>query len=80
MEAVEKNLGNNGVRLKSIVGQFIEQSPENTLTDALNEPAWENPLVGFSRGNDPVFDSLKKHVGTLVILAAKAQASDRPVG
>jgi epoxyqueuosine reductase QueG len=38
-------------------------SPENTLKNPQNEAAWEEPLVGFSRGDDPIFEEYKRHIG-----------------
>ncbi|MBN1401972.1 MAG: epoxyqueuosine reductase [Anaerolineae bacterium] len=37
--------------------------PDNTLQDAANEPAWAAPLVGFARGDDPIFERFKEAVG-----------------
>ena len=42
---------------------FIRESPENTLQDPANEKAWANPLVGFSRGDDPLYETYKEVVG-----------------
>ena len=38
-------------------------SPDNTLQNQANEKAFEDPLVGFSRGDDPLFGAYKDHVG-----------------
>lgn len=38
-------------------------TPENTLCDTKNEPAWEKPLVGFAAGNDPLWEEIKKDIG-----------------
>ena len=38
--------------LGKVIGDFVRESPENTLRDTANERAWWEPLVGFSRGND----------------------------
>jgi epoxyqueuosine reductase QueG len=38
-------------------------SPANTLRDATNETAWASPLVGFARGDDPIFEQYKEVVG-----------------
>jgi ferredoxin len=51
------------VWLESIIQDFIRQSPENTLQDKTHEKAFDTPLVGFSRGDDPLYDSYKDHVG-----------------
>jgi epoxyqueuosine reductase QueG len=48
------------------VGQVIKDfiaSPENTLKNSNGEKAWAEPLVGFARGDDPLFESYKEHVG-----------------
>ena len=49
--------------LEGIIQDFIRQSPENTLQDKTHEKAFETPLVGFSRGDDPLYDAYKDHVG-----------------
>lgn len=49
--------------VEGIIMEFIGQSPENTLQNKANEKAFENPLVGFSGGGDPIFDAYKEHVG-----------------
>lgn len=28
-----------------------------------NEPAWETPLIGFARGDDPLFEEIRKQIG-----------------
>jgi len=50
--------------LQDIISDFIENSPENTLQGPFDEKAFDNPLVGFSRGDDPLFEDYKMHVGT----------------
>ncbi len=42
---------------------FVENSPENSLKNDAKEPAWDSPLVGFSRGDDSLFDELKNDIG-----------------
>jgi ferredoxin len=49
--------------VESIIRDFINRSPENTLKNPANEKAWADPLVGFSRGDDPLYQSYKEHVG-----------------
>ncbi|MDM8524477.1 epoxyqueuosine reductase [Desulfococcaceae bacterium HSG8] len=50
-------------KIEGIVRDFITESPENTLCNRACEKAFENPLVGFSKGDDPLYDAYKKHVG-----------------
>jgi epoxyqueuosine reductase QueG len=36
---------------------------ENSLQNQAHERAWGDPLVGFSRGDDPLYEAYKEHVG-----------------
>jgi epoxyqueuosine reductase QueG len=38
-------------------------SPENTFNEATGEPAFAEPIVGFSSGADPLFEFYKKDIG-----------------
>lgn len=49
--------------IEEIVKTFIEDSAENTLENETNDKAFETPLVGFSRGDDPLYEAYKDHVG-----------------
>ncbi len=46
-----------------IIDDFIRTSPENSLKNEANEPAWDEALIGFSSGADPIYQSYKEHVG-----------------
>lgn len=50
--------------VETLVRDFINQSPENTLKNKANDKAWEDPLVGFSNGDDPLYHQYKELVGT----------------
>lgn len=50
--------------LESIVLDFINNSPENNMQNQTNESAFEEPLVGFSRGDDSLYQAYKLHVGS----------------
>jgi epoxyqueuosine reductase len=46
------------------IGKFVRESPENCLKNSTNEPAWPDPpLIGFSKGEDPLYDAFKTYVG-----------------
>jgi hypothetical protein len=49
--------------IESIIKDFINKSPENTLKNPQNDKAWADPLVGFSGGDDPLYQEYKKYVG-----------------
>jgi ferredoxin len=46
-----------------VIEDFIEKSPQNTLQNKANDKAFDTPLVGFSRGDDPLFETYKDVVG-----------------
>jgi epoxyqueuosine reductase len=52
--------------IETLIKDFIERSQENTLGNRENERAWEDFLVGFSRGDDPLYREYKEreYVGT----------------
>ncbi len=39
------------------------RSAANTLQNPSNDPAWGEPLVGFSTGEDPLYEQYKEYVG-----------------
>lgn len=48
--------------IESLLRDFIN-SAENTLKNSTNEKAWEEPLVGFARGDDQLFQDYMTYVG-----------------
>ncbi len=53
----------NALWIEKTLKDFIATSPENTLQNLNNDKAFEMPLVGFSRGDDPLYEAYKDHVG-----------------
>jgi epoxyqueuosine reductase len=49
--------------IENIIRDFIKNSPANSLQNSTNEKAFVNPLVGFSRGDDPLYEAYKEYVG-----------------
>lgn len=60
---LEKKSDNLVPWIISLIEDFIERSPENTLQNPAQEKAFENPLVGFSKGDDPLYQTYKEVVG-----------------
>lgn len=50
--------------IRSLIVERVANSPANSIRNAENEKAWDEPLVGFARGDDPIFESFKEHVGS----------------
>jgi epoxyqueuosine reductase len=46
--------------VEGIIKDFINRSPENTVKNPANDKAWDDPLVGFSRGDDPLYQAYKE--------------------
>jgi len=49
--------------VERVVREFIDHSPANSLGGEPQEPAFCDPLVGYASAGDPLFESLKEHVG-----------------
>ncbi len=49
--------------MEEIITDFIKTSPENSLTMDTGEPAWEEVILGYSAGDDPIYESYKEYVG-----------------
>lgn len=49
--------------IETMIKDFINNSPENTLKNSENEKALEDPLVGFSSGNDHLYQEYKEYIG-----------------
>jgi epoxyqueuosine reductase len=48
--------------IKSVIEEGV-LGKENSLMNSACEPAWETPLIGFSRGDDPLWAFLKEDIG-----------------
>jgi epoxyqueuosine reductase QueG len=57
--------------IESMIMEFVEGA-ENTLQNPQNDRAFDSPLIGFSRGDDPLYDAYKTHVGPFHWLPAEA--------
>jgi len=49
--------------IKEFIKSFVAESPENKLHLIDDSPIWEEPLVGFADGEDPLFYEYKKIIG-----------------
>lgn len=58
-----KSNADRAVLVEDVIADFIGHSPESTLQGAVQGKAFQIPLVGFSRGDDTIYDSFKEYVG-----------------
>ena len=49
--------------LRRVIADFVATSPLNTLGLSGGEVAWDSPLVGFSGGDDAIYQEFKDHIG-----------------
>jgi epoxyqueuosine reductase len=49
--------------MTALIREYTANSPSNSLHNESKEKAWDEPLVGFSRGDDPIFQQYKEYVG-----------------
>lgn len=52
-----------GEQIANLIRTFIKQSEFNTMQTASGEPAWEDCLIGFSSGSDPLWQQYKEYIG-----------------
>ena len=46
-----------------MIQSFISHSPKNTMEDGSKEAAWDDALVGFASGADPIWQQYKEYIG-----------------
>ena len=56
-------MGDPSVWLESAIKGFCLDSPDNSLKNKENDRAWDEPLIGFSSGGDPVYQTIKEDIG-----------------
>ena len=60
---MEKNSEVSAAWIRALIGEFIAGSPSNNMRKESGEPAWDNALVGFASGEDPIWQQYKEYVG-----------------
>ncbi len=58
-----KQTGMDKDRVEGLIKAFVNNSPLNSLGNEAGEKAWDEPLVGFSGGDDPLYAEFKGHIG-----------------
>lgn len=60
-----------GAWIKHLIEDFID-SPENTMENSANDRVFDKPIVGFARGNDPIFEEFKRDIGSFYLTPLEA--------
>jgi epoxyqueuosine reductase len=61
-KSMRREVKDPGAWVEKVIKDFIN-SPDNTLRNTENDRAWDEPLIGFSSGDDPLYEAYKEHVG-----------------
>ncbi|HWR69110.1 MAG TPA: hypothetical protein VN416_08830 [Desulfomonilia bacterium] len=64
--------------IRSLITSYLDDPSRNSLWEEPGEPAWAEPLVGFSSGDDPLWLTLKSAVGPFHWTPAEAFAQAFP--
>ncbi len=67
-------MDNDTSKLKPWIEETVRnyvRSAENTLRNEGNEPAWAEPLIGYSRGDDRLYPQLKSMIGNFFWVPAE---------
>jgi epoxyqueuosine reductase len=59
----ERALSDPGQWIESTIRDFIDTSPLNTIRNKAGEKSWDDALVGFASGADPIWQQYKEYVG-----------------
>lgn len=57
----------SAIWIENTIRDFLENPEYNTLDLDPHEPAWGEPLVGFSRGDDPLYGQFKEDIGAFYL-------------
>jgi epoxyqueuosine reductase QueG len=49
--------------IRELIREFIAASPLNAMKNEDEEPAWDDAIVGFASGADPIWQQYKEYVG-----------------
>ena len=60
-----------GAWIRGLIEDFIESS-ENTLGNSANDKAFAAPIVGYTRGDDPIFEEFKRDIGAFYLTPLEA--------
>lgn len=50
--------------INDLILNFMNDPARNRLAPDIEEPAFDTPLIGYCRGDDPIFDDFKCHIGS----------------
>ena len=52
----------DAAQITSLIKDYVNTSPNNSIRNEENEKAWDEPLVGYSSGDDPIYQFFKEGI------------------
>jgi len=74
----EQKTIDKGAWIEAAIRDFMATSPHNTLEDGTDEAAWDDVLVGFSSGADPIWQQYKEYIGAFHWTPLEVFSQHRP--
>lgn len=65
--------------ITDLIISFVSRSEKNCLNLAHSERFWGEPIVGFSRGSDPLYSFLKEDIGEFYLLPSDVFSAEFPL-
>lgn len=60
---MESSVSISGDWIRDLIRDFVTSSPHNTMRTETEEPAWDDALIGFASGADPIWQQYKEYIG-----------------
>ncbi len=71
-ESKDEVRASNARFIEKAIRDFVRESPANRLPSFGNEPIFDEPLVGFADGNDPIFQEYKEIIDEFYLTPGEA--------
>jgi len=75
---IKERAGALSARLENGIKGFCSNADENSMGRESGERLWDEPIVGYSHGDDPLFDKLKKDIGPFYLTPLEIFAKTFP--
>ncbi len=59
----KKKIADPRAWITGLINEFLASSPSNDMVNPAGEKAWDQALVGFAAGTDPIWQMYKEYVG-----------------
>ncbi len=78
MKSPRRIADNLAAWVDDVIKSFTDKSSDNSLRNSENERVWEEPIVGFSKGDDPIYEFFKEDIGDFYWLPKEIMSKTFP--